>query len=89
MPIHPYVWEDVMPPLDVIMEVLEMLPWYGDLILVMGTMRAIMKPVSTVIETVVKATPSPADDEALYSIKRSNSFKILRWIVDYLGSIKI
>ena len=75
--------------MDVIMGILETLPWYGSLVLVMGTLRVIFKPLFSIIQTVVKATPSKTDDKLLTELKGSNAYAILVWAIDFFASVKL
>lgn len=75
--------------MDIILGILESLPWYGDLLLVMGTLRMVFKPLFSIIATVVKATPSKTDDKLLVELQSSNTYAILVWAIDFFASVKI
>ena len=56
---------------------------------VIGFFRVIFKPLMTLIEKVVEATPTKSDDERLAKIKESKVYKGVAWVVDYLLPVKL
>lgn len=56
---------------------------------VIGIMRAIFKPLMSLIESFVLATESKKDDMVLESAKASKIYKAIVWLIDYLASIKV
>ena len=54
-----------------------------------GVLRAVFKPIMTVLESYVAATPSASDDEALKGFKASKAYAWIAWFIDYTASIKI
>ena len=63
--------------------------WAVTILTYMGTFRLIFKPLMTGIEGVIAATPSKKDDETLKEVKAHTAYKVVVWLVDFLGSIKI
>lgn len=59
------------------------------IIMVIGAFRIVFKPLMTLIEAVVKATPTQADDQVLNTVEASLPFKALQFLVDYVASIKL
>lgn len=64
-------------------------PVLASIIFVMGLMRLVFKPLMEIIHNVVATTESPKDDAVLAKIESSIPFKVLAFLVDYIGSIKI
>lgn len=64
-------------------------PILSSVFMVMGVMRAAFKPLMSLIETVVAATPTKADDEVLTEVKASKVYTSIVWLVDYFASVKI
>jgi hypothetical protein len=56
---------------------------------VIGTLRAVFKPLFALAEAFVKSTESTKDDEVLAGVKASSIYKIVAFLLDYLGSIKL
>jgi hypothetical protein len=56
---------------------------------VMGTLRAIFKPIMSVAHAYVESTSSLNDDEVLKKIEGHKAFKAFAWFIDYIASIKI
>ena len=53
-----------------------------------GTLRMIMKPIMSAINTVVLATPSKSDDEKLKKFEGSKGYKTALYILDWFASLK-
>lgn len=64
-------------------------PWLATVIFVMGIMRLVFKPLMALAHNVVEATPSKNDDTILAKIESNVVFKVLAFLIDYVGSIKI
>lgn len=64
-------------------------PWVMAIVVVMGVFRAIFKPIMTVVEKYVEATPSKSDDAFLAKIKESKVYRAVAWFADYLLSVKL
>jgi hypothetical protein len=64
-------------------------PWLSTVIMVIGVLRVIAKPIMTLIESTVKATPSSADDAAWAKVYASLPFTWFCWLLNYTASIKI
>jgi hypothetical protein len=64
-------------------------PWFATALMVMGVFRSIFKPLMTLIEKYVEATPGNADNEWLMKMKASKIYAGLVWFIDYSMSIKL
>lgn len=58
-------------------------------ILLMGFLRSILKPLFTFLHSYVESTVDPADDKLLEKVETSKGYKILVFILDYVASVKI
>ena len=74
--------------LPVVQQVLA-LPWLVQVFLYIGVARSIFKPLMSFAHSVVAATPSTKDDEALEKVEASKAFKAVAWVFDYLFSLKL
>lgn len=54
-----------------------------------GVLRTVFKPIMLVVEQIVAATPSKADDEAIAKFERGPVYRWLVWGLDWLASIKL
>ncbi len=72
-----------------IMEFLQSHPSMSVVLTVIAVFRLTFKPIMTVIEKYVEATPDKADDERLAKLKNSKTYARVAWVVDYLLSIKL
>ena len=54
-----------------------------------GALRIIAKPIMSGVRTLVKATPTPKDDELLGKVMGSKMYKMTAWAIDYVASIKL
>jgi len=57
-------------------------------LMIVGILRLIVKPVITIVEVVVSATPSKSDDEAFAKIQQGPVMKWVLYALDWLASIK-
>lgn len=64
-------------------------PKISIVISIVGLLRLLAKPIMTIIEAVVKWTPSTTDDEALAKFEAGPIWKWILWGLDWLGSIKL
>jgi hypothetical protein len=64
-------------------------PIASSVLVVVGVLRAIFKPIMTAIEAVVAATPTQKDDLALEKAKASKLYLALVWFIDYIASVKL
>lgn len=59
------------------------------IISVMGMARLFLKPVMTFLHEIVLITPSKKDNELLKKAEESKASKSLKFVLDYLFSLKI
>lgn len=64
-------------------------PIITGVLMAVGVARAIFKPLFSFLHAVVDATPSSKDNAALAKVEKSKVYKIVAYLLDYLGSIKI
>ena len=72
-----------------IVELAQKYPQAMTVIVVIGVLRAIFKPLQLVVDKYVEATPDKADDGKWAVMKTSRAFKFIAWFLDYTASIKI
>lgn len=75
--------------MDMILDIVKTLPWFADLLMLMGVLRLIFKPTFTIISSVVDATESKVDDQYLAGIKGSKGYAIVVWGLDFFASVKM
>lgn len=75
--------------MEMILEFMYNNPNLAGVLVVMAVFRAIFKPIMTLLETYVEATPSTSDNEKLDKFKQSKAYAFMVWFVDYLTSIKL
>ena len=56
---------------------------------VMGALRMAMKPIMSMIQIYVDATPSKEDDGLVEKIKGHKAYKMIAYILDWLASVKL
>lgn len=59
------------------------------ILVLIGTFRVIFKPLTTLIQTYVDATDTPADNAWWMKLQASPAFKAVLWVLDYTASIKL
>ena len=63
--------------------------WLVAVLSVVGLLRLIVKPMVTIVETVVVWTTTTTDDEWLVRVKGGRVYRLVMWILDWLCSIKV
>lgn len=64
-------------------------PWIATVLLLVGVLRSVFKPIVTVLEQRAAATADTADDERLKKAEASWWFRALAWLLDFGASIKV
>lgn len=64
-------------------------PFIATILMVIGVLRVINKPLFAFLNTVVVATPTPKDNEILKKIETSKAYQYISFVLDYLGSVKL
>lgn len=77
------------PDLQAFVQLFLQYPWFFKAAILMGSLRIIFKPLVSLAQAVVQATPSQGDDAALSKILDSKAFKTFAWLLDYVASIKV
>lgn len=64
-------------------------PMLTTVLLVVGTLRAVNKPLFALLHAFVEATPSTADDEKLAAVEASGIYKGFTFVLDWFASVKV
>lgn len=64
-------------------------PTVASVLLVIGTLRLVMKPLMSFLNEVVLIIPGDADNQILKNIETSKVYTIAMYVLDLLTSIKI
>lgn len=64
-------------------------PNFAVVLMVMGFLRLVFKPIMTAVQAIVAATPSTKDDEKLAEVQASKVYLGLVWLLDYFASVKL
>lgn len=75
--------------LEIIHSLIDQFPVLSSLLVAIGVLRAIFKPLMTLLEKYVEATPSKKDDKWLLKVKESKYYAGIVWLIDYFASIKM
>jgi len=75
--------------IDIIQGLVSQYPVLANIVMVMGVLRVINKPLFAVILAYVEATPSISDNEMLKRIQESVIYKYISIVLDFFGSIKL
>ena len=78
-----------MEPIDSAINYLKDFPWFANLVMVMGTLRLVFKPLFAAIEKYIAESPSKTDDEKWEKIKNAKGMKTFFWLLDFFASVKI
>lgn len=72
-----------------VLSLVDKYPASATVFMVIGVLRAVFKPIMTVLAAYVEATPTQADDEWLAKLQENKFYKYFAWFVDYAASIKL
>jgi hypothetical protein len=72
-----------------LVELISKYPTLAMIFMVVGVLRAIFKPLMTLLHSYVEATPSTKDNEVLAKVKESKVYSAVVWLLDYTASIKL
>lgn len=64
-------------------------PNLAGVLVVIGVLRAVFKPLQNLILAYVESTPGLEDNEKFAKIQASAGYKVLAWFLDYTASIKV
>ena len=64
-------------------------PVIASILMVVGGLRAVFKPLMAVAHAYVEYSASPKDNEALAKVEGSKIYKGLAFVLDYLASVKL
>lgn len=74
---------------DFLVTLVTKFPWLVTVLLVMGGLRMVFKPLMLAIEWYVKQTPGEADDVAIMKFQAGPIYKVLSIALDFLASVKL
>ena len=63
--------------------------WLTTVVLVIGSLRIVFKPIMLALENYVRQTPTVADDERLAKFEAGIIYKALAFLLDFAASIKL
>ncbi len=63
--------------------------WLVSVLTVVGSLRLFLKPLMSIVQNVVYLTPNKKDDEFVNKILEAKWYKMLSYLLDWFGSIKL
>jgi hypothetical protein len=64
-------------------------PWFATIVMVIGILRVVIKPLMSIARAIVEVTPNPKDNLKLDELEKGNVMKSLYYVLDWFASIKI
>lgn len=64
-------------------------PWIGSILMGIGLLRVLLKPLMSLIQAYVLYTPKLDDDSALSVFMDSSTYKSISYVLDWAASIKL
>jgi len=64
-------------------------PVVASVLMAIGVLRTINKPLFTFLQVLVGSTPTQKDDEILKSVEQSKAYTYLCFVLDYFASVKL
>lgn len=77
---------DILP---LIQKLIEGAPWLATILMVVGALRLVIKPLVSIWKSVAESTPTKVDDELVAKVEASGWYKAVIFVVDWLSSIKL
>lgn len=78
-----------MDSIEAIINCIKEYPWLTNLVMLMGALRLVFKPIFAALEKYIAETPSKVDDERWAAIKNAKGMKTFIWLLDFFASVKI
>ena len=63
--------------------------WLTTVVLLIGSLRILFKPIMLAIDNYVRQTPSPADDARVARFETGWLYKLIAFLLDFTASIKL
>lgn len=63
--------------------------WVIGILLIIGTLRLVVKPAMAIAKSVVASTPSLEDDLLVQKVETSKAYQIAVFLIDWIASIKL
>jgi hypothetical protein len=73
----------------IMVQLAEKFPVVSTILMLVGGLRLVFKPIMAIIESVIAYTPYDSDDKALANVKKSKAYTFLAWFVDWSASVKL
>lgn len=64
-------------------------PWVANTLMIIGSLRLVLKPVFSILRTYVDTTSATADNEWLDKVENNSVVKAIFYALDWIASIKI
>jgi hypothetical protein len=80
--------QDISPGTSLLLELTTKYPTLSSILLAIGGLRLILKPVFSFVKVLADKTRTKRDNEILQDLEKSKIVKVLSYLVDYLGSVK-
>jgi hypothetical protein len=68
---------------------LQKYPVLIQVIMVIGILRVVNKPLFTFLHAFAAATPSKVDDKIVSDVEQSKIYKVISYVFDWFGSVKL
>lgn len=74
---------------ETVIHLVQQYTWVATVVMVIGVLRVMNKPLFSLLHAIVPLTPSPKDDELLDTVEKSTVMKWITYALDWFGSIKL
>lgn len=73
---------------SIILHYMAQYPLLGKIVLILGSLRFIFKPINSLVWYIVNLTPGEEDDLVYSKVRSSKAFAIFAFLLDFTASIK-
>lgn len=74
---------------QILLDLVAKFPYISTVIMAVGFLRVINKPLFSLLHAYVAYTSTDADDKALDEVEQSSVYKGLLYVLDWFGSVKV
>lgn len=73
----------------ILLYLIQQYPVLSSIVMTIGSLRLVMKPVVSAVLTYVENSPSVKDNEFIEKVKKNKYWKAAFWVLDYVSSVKL
>ena len=73
---------------ETVAQLMVQFPWIATILMVVGVIRLVVKPLMELAKSVAASTPSTKDDAVIAGVESNKIYKTFLFVIDWLFSLK-